>query len=122
MLRLVHLETVRAERTSGPLTMVIFALPDNDADQSAEFLETVLPEKIRLSDAAGWLSENEMAVLLPETSIGGARTFLAEFRKFCGKTQSLPNLSLWRYEGKWIAEQETPATPPAKPATLAMSA
>ncbi len=121
MVRLVQLECARAERNGAPLSMVVFPTSSN-RQPSFEFLERLIPEKIRLADAAGWISDNELAVLLPETAVGGAKTFIEILQKQFGRARTLPAFDLYRFEGKWVPEAEMPATQTAEPARLAMSA
>ena len=122
MVRLVQLECARAERNSAPLSMIVFPIGAGRRTESFEFLERELPEKIRLADAAGWISDKELAVVLPETAIGGARNFIGLLKKQCGRTRPLPDFDLYRFEGKWITDSETPVAQPAEPAALALSA
>lgn len=122
MVRLVQLECARAERNGAPLTMVVFPLSSDRKSASIDFLERLIPEKIRLADAAGWISDRELAVLLPETAINGAKTFIDLLKQHCGRTRALPEFDLYRFDGKWVSESEKSVAQPAAPQTLALSA
>lgn len=122
MVRLVQLECARAERNGAPLSMVVFPISTERQKAKIDFLERLLPEKIRLADAAGWISDRELAVLLPETAIGGARNFINLLKKQCGRGHALPEFDIYRFDGKWVPESEQPVVRPAEPQTLALSA
>ncbi len=122
MRRLVHLECLRAERNGAPLSMVVFPVGTDELGATVEFLEKALPEKIRLADAAGWIGDAEMAVVLPETGLAGARAFVELLRKQLQRGRAMPSFTIFGFDHKWIAESEKPAARPSEPVKLAMSA
>jgi len=76
-------ERARAARNSHRFSVVAFRYPENvrkkTAPCDARFLR-LLARRVRLTDAVGILSEDEVGVFLPETSYYGAQVFAQRIR------------------------------------------
>lgn len=82
MYRILERERARAARTGVGLSVVIFA-PRllEQADATWAFLAETLRERLRLTDAAGWL-DDRLCVILPGTATPGATKLVDDI---CGR-------------------------------------
>src|SRR5439155_7177121 len=72
--RILDRERARADRTGDPLAAVTFAPPSaENGDDTLAAVAKALPERIRLTDEAGWLDDRQVCALLPCTGHEGAR-------------------------------------------------
>lgn len=89
LLRQLHIEKRRTDRTKSPLSVVVFTLDSVDAADHSGFwqLLQLLSESKRVTDILGYLSDQKVALLLPHTDAGGAHALIAIIRK---KAERLP--------------------------------
>ena len=72
-LELLRLEKRRAERTKMPLSIAILAFDNEKSTEVKYDFLKYLDGKIRDTDVLGYLGENQICVLLPDTSETGAK-------------------------------------------------
>ena len=66
-------ERVRADRSCMPFSILAIELPgDRSTPRDFVFLARVLDRRLRITDTSGFLEDNRVAVLLPETPKAGA--------------------------------------------------
>lgn len=67
-------EQARCDRNQHQFSLVDFEVGDSESDSNrSQILAHVLTNRIRFVDEAGWLSKQHIGVLLPCTSMDGAR-------------------------------------------------
>lgn len=82
MYRILERERARASRTREGLSVVIFAPRSlEQADATWAFLAETLRERLRLTDAAGWL-DDRLCAILPGTATPGATKLVDDI---CGR-------------------------------------
>ena len=74
-LDLLDRERGRADRNSHGFSLVIFDLDSEKTDKQIRALAKMLHRRMRATDIAGWVDEQRVGILLPETYNEGARTF-----------------------------------------------
>lgn len=81
--QLIHYERSRADRTDSRFTLVNLELDFDTVSRHAfrRFIATLFV-KMRDIDHAGWFSHNRIGVLLPDTTISGAQTFIKSFHAY----------------------------------------
>jgi len=65
-------ERARADRNNHLFSVLVFDFVDHKGDTDSDTLIRRLGERVRLSDEIGWLEDERLAVLLPETTRTGA--------------------------------------------------
>ncbi len=72
----IQRESARVDRSGGEFALVIFKLPRRDLDPRATVrLSKTILKRVRATDDIGYFDEENLAVLLPETSAVGAWRF-----------------------------------------------
>jgi lipopolysaccharide/colanic/teichoic acid biosynthesis glycosyltransferase len=82
-LKQMEREKLRTDRSSAPLSVVLFRLENGETDRfgCVEALLRVLHQSKRETDFLGCLSEDLVALLLPDTDEAGARGFLRKIEE-----------------------------------------
>lgn len=83
-LDLVRYERLRCDRLNTPLSLVVVPVSGEegrvgtpDKPESAFDIVGLLVQRVRSSDSVGWFDAKRVAILLPVTSLEGARRFVA---------------------------------------------
>lgn len=73
---ILHQQMCRADRSRHDLAMAVF-IPVNDweADGLLDRFLNLLSDRKRCFDEIGWYGRNGLAIVLPDTTLEGARTF-----------------------------------------------
>ncbi|MHC4943838.1 MAG: hypothetical protein ACYTG7_12550 [Planctomycetota bacterium] len=111
--RTLEQQMCRADRTGNELCLVVFHLQDLAGREPImkRFIR-VLEERKRCIDEIGWYDASGIGVILPETSVEGAKKFAEELtaRTAGPGTERVP-FTLYTYSG----EEEQPDGPMEKP-------
>lgn len=89
--RLVEYEKLRSDRYDTPLSLVATRVGgcSDDDDAAAAAVVHTLAQRVRKTDAIGWLDDGRIGVLLPATDAAGAQAFAGslkrELRLPCGE-------------------------------------
>ncbi len=75
--QLIQRERMRCDRTQGVCSLLVFTLVEADRHEGVTQLETLLNQRLRLTDEKGFVDRLRIGALLPETQAAGARA-LAE--------------------------------------------
>jgi lipopolysaccharide/colanic/teichoic acid biosynthesis glycosyltransferase len=96
--RILERERARADRTNEPLAMIVFApATSREHDKAALELVQVLRNRIRLTDVCGWLSDNEICVVLPGTHLEGARSVADSICELLSADTTPPPCTIYVY-------------------------
>lgn len=80
---LIYYERERSERTNSPFSLIHIDFSkinkSTDAQAFKEFIKTIEPS-FRTIDRAGWVKDNTICILLPETKIDGAKHAAVKFK------------------------------------------
>jgi lipopolysaccharide/colanic/teichoic acid biosynthesis glycosyltransferase len=80
-------EKRRADRSKAPLSIAIFHLQDEGitGKDPIEELLNLLQKKTRQTDIKGWIDQNEIGLILPDTNGEGANRFIEKIENENGK-------------------------------------
>ena len=75
--RIINRERDRANRTGEIFSLVVFIAPDSNGKQhNLEKLVNIVVRSMRSIDVIGWLDDDHVGILLPETENSGAHKFV----------------------------------------------
>jgi lipopolysaccharide/colanic/teichoic acid biosynthesis glycosyltransferase len=98
----IRQERARAERNGHGFSMVVFGtLSDRDQSKALAAVAKVLLERMRDTDEAGWLADQTLCAILPETKPHGAERLIADVKK----QFTLPDdieYRIYCYPSNWI--------------------
>jgi lipopolysaccharide/colanic/teichoic acid biosynthesis glycosyltransferase len=91
-------ERVRSDRTGDPLALIVFAADDpSPANAACRRLVSLLEQRLRCTDEPGWWTDQEVCVVLPHTSVDGARAFAGDVCTRLPKDQTPLRWTLYAY-------------------------
>lgn len=96
-------ERARSDRNGHQFSLVVFNVgnPEPDSTQ-VRHLVHVLTNRIRLTDEAGWLDNQHIGVLLPDTSATGAWRLADDVCKTFTADNSSPECTVYTYPSSWF--------------------
>lgn len=99
-------ERARADRGNKKFSLLVFEVEGFDENSSfAKFLVKFLSSRVRLSDVIGKFNENNIGILLPDTTSEGACKLAEEIRQKIALTVSSPACKVYMYPSpKWPGE------------------
>lgn len=103
----VEREQMRCTRTGGMFVIVVFSLGASDTSRKRRALSKVLAERLRATDAAGFI-DNQLVMILPETSRIGAELVAREIWQLSGSTQS-PAFDVYHFPETGVEEAVCPS-------------
>lgn len=109
MRRLIECERARTDRNGDPFTLVTFSLRRPDDRKTLRQLAHTLQRRLRLIDAAGWMSEEQLAAVLPSTPPAGAWKVADDVCLSVASDQALPVCKVYCYPCDWPADEEREA-------------
>lgn len=90
-------ERARAERSKTPFSLIVMTWSGKlPTDAALARLTKTLTARLRLTDEAGWLGKNRLALVLADTSEGGAWKVLRDVCQVLGE-QSQPKCEVFVY-------------------------
>jgi GGDEF domain-containing protein len=91
-------ERCRADRNHHEFSLVVFDIGNPNAGEThLRCLARVLTNRIRCTDIAGWIDDQNLAVLLPDTSSAGAWRLADNVCKLVGIKIAPPNCTVFNY-------------------------
>jgi lipopolysaccharide/colanic/teichoic acid biosynthesis glycosyltransferase len=91
-------ERVRVDRNQSPLAVLTIELPSDRATASDfDFLGRLLVRRLRITDTIGWLSQNLVGVLLPDTDKSGAWKVASDICSVYPVGHDRPNCEVYVY-------------------------
>lgn len=97
MRRVLQREHARAARHGKPFSLVVLHIDRLAAHRAVRRLHQAICRRIRLTDEIGWLDNDRLAVLLPQTTDAGARQFASHLRQLPQFLAVWPRLSVHIY-------------------------
>jgi len=96
-------ERARADRGNKKFSLLVFEVEGFDENSTfTKFLVKFLSSRVRLSDVIGWFNENNIGILLPDTTSEGAYKLAEEIRQKVALTISSPACKVYMYPSpKW---------------------
>lgn len=94
----IERESARADRSGGEFAMVLFRLQnlDRQSNSTVRVAKTIL-KRVRATDDVGWYDDQNIGVLLPDTSAAGAWRFADQVCALVEKKQTRPICSVYCY-------------------------
>lgn len=109
MQRVLQREHARADRHGKPFSLVILHIDRLAAHRAVRRLCQAIRQRARLTDEIGWLDNDRLAILLPETTDAGAQQLTAHLRELPQFAAVAPRLSVHVHS----PAPTTPAAPTA---------
>jgi len=78
-------ECIRSDRTGSHFSLVVLYIQDIDIKKTLHGLAIYLKQRLRSIDEAGWLDDNTIGLLLPETQVEGANKVASDL---CNKFET----------------------------------
>ena len=105
--RIVQREQARVDRHGGQFSVVVFE-PDGVARGNGQFhaLASVIAHRIRLTDEGGWLDEQRIGVVLPDTAPDGAWYLADDVCRLSRGTLSRSQCTVYVYPFDWPFDKE----------------
>ena len=79
----LHYERERSERTNNPFSLICIDLSktkEYSNGQDFEKILNIITSSIRIVDRVGWIQENLIGIILPDTPKGGVVTVVEKFK------------------------------------------
>ncbi|MCC6422619.1 MAG: hypothetical protein IT447_04010 [Phycisphaerales bacterium] len=118
MQRVLQREHARADRNGQPFSLVVLHIDRLASHRAVRRLFAAIRDRARLTDEIGWLDNDRLAILLPETNDIGAQQFTAHLRDLRQFSAVMPRLSVHVYPPTPVAAPASPAAAREIDATL----
>jgi lipopolysaccharide/colanic/teichoic acid biosynthesis glycosyltransferase len=106
-------EKIRSDRSNHVLSLLVFDTNHLDKKlQTNKHLEYVIAGRIRSIDVAGWLDNRYVGVLLPYTSMTGARRLADDICQTIAAKACPPQCTVYTYPFYWFFDNNGQATKP----------
>jgi lipopolysaccharide/colanic/teichoic acid biosynthesis glycosyltransferase len=103
----VEHERARSDRTGSRFCVVVFKVGDFEEDLSnACFLPDALTQRVRSSDVVGWFDEQQVGVLLPDTTPEGAAEFAEKAFQSAVGIPAPPARQIYTYPSGYLDGEE----------------
>lgn len=103
MQRILILQRALADRHGREFSLVAFSLPDSESCEADVCrLASALLGRCRSTDVVGWLSENQIGVVLPFTSGEAAWKFADNACKIMAETSIHQKCNVYTYPSDWL--------------------
>lgn len=103
----VEREQMRCTRTGGMFVIVVFSLESSDTSRKRRAISKVLGERLRATDAAGFVDQ-QLVMMLPETSRIGAELVAKEIWQQSGCAQT-PAFDVFHFPETSVEEAACPS-------------
>jgi lipopolysaccharide/colanic/teichoic acid biosynthesis glycosyltransferase len=114
--RIIECERARTDRNGDPFTLITLTLRNSETDRATLlYLARVLKRRLRLIDEAGWLSDRQLAVVLPSTPTAGAWKVADDVCLSVPPNQPLPVCKVYCYPADWLESRDERATAETQP-------
>ncbi len=105
--KVIDRERDRANRTGEIFSLVVVVLPEQTKRQKAlATLGDTLSSRVRSIDAVGWLDQQHVGILLPETNSAGARKFAGKIDQDLHPAQFLLNYEIFTYPSDYLTDPQ----------------
>jgi lipopolysaccharide/colanic/teichoic acid biosynthesis glycosyltransferase len=106
--RILQRERARSDRSGEGFCLAVFATGKNRADcEALAHLARILDRRLRLTDDAGLLDKRTIGVVLPATSISGAKTVIDDVCVSIPAGLPLPECKVCCYPSEWPADENS---------------
>jgi hypothetical protein len=90
-----------AEQTGQEFSLLVFELGDGSASyELAQKLWQVIYRRVRFSDAVGWLSNQSLGVILPNTPFAGGHKLAEDICRLCDVSPTSVSFKIYTYQGE----------------------
>ena len=97
-------ELARASRYGHEFSVLVF---NGTITERIEDLKRVLSIRIRSTDEAGWLDEQSIGVILPDTPTEGAREVAADLSQQMATGEQPASCRVYTYPSQWLSVSRT---------------
>ena len=116
--KILERERVRTDRTGHEFSIVVFEIVDSkDYESLIQYLSYVLSQRVRCYDEIGWITEQRLGVILPDTLAEGAQKLADDICSLIIPKALHPKYSIFTYPSNWIngsqGERSESDEPPA---------
>jgi lipopolysaccharide/colanic/teichoic acid biosynthesis glycosyltransferase len=104
-------ESARSDRSGRPFSLVLVR-PDpilQNTSRGWRLVKNVV-RRVRETDRIGWFAPGVLGVILPDTSVEGARRLLADLRPMLGELDETSQIQVFLYPTQW--PEPSPANSP----------
>jgi lipopolysaccharide/colanic/teichoic acid biosynthesis glycosyltransferase len=102
---ILEFERARSNRNGHQFSLVVFDIRNSESDNiRGRHLASVLANRIRSIDKAGWLDNERMGVLLPYTSAAGAWRLADDVCRTIDGRVSPPECAVYTYPSVWFPD------------------
>lgn len=108
--RIIERERARTDRNGDPFTLVTLSARRPDDRTALLLIAAELGRRLRLIDEAGWLSQGELAAVLPSTPVAGAWKVADDLCLSVPPEQTLPVCKVYCYPSDWLPDENPTAT------------
>lgn len=106
--RVLQRERARSDRTGDVFSLAVFAVGGSNADSDTlAHLARILQRRLRLTDDAGLLGEQKIAIVLPATPASGAWTVVDDICVCVPAGLPLPECVVYCYPTDWSSGEKT---------------
>jgi lipopolysaccharide/colanic/teichoic acid biosynthesis glycosyltransferase len=106
--RILQRERARSDRSGEVFCLAVFATGKTKADRDTlAHLARILERRLRLTDDAGLLDKRTIGVVLPATSVDGARTVIDDVCLSIPAGLPLPECKVCCYPTEWPADEDS---------------
>lgn len=103
LLKILERESIRSERNKSKFALAVFELAGSKAGNAhIHNLVNALEQRARCYDEIGWIEENRLCVVLPVTSLQGAKTFAKNVCHEIMLKQIQAKYKIYTYPGNWF--------------------
>lgn len=100
-------ERARVERNDHKLSLVLFKRERlNTGTAPLQHTIDVIVHRIRSTDEVGWFDNHRIGVILPDTSIDGAKKFASDVCEIIAATSPPPACEIYTYPSKWLSKDD----------------
>jgi lipopolysaccharide/colanic/teichoic acid biosynthesis glycosyltransferase len=106
MRRIIDCERARTDRNADPFTLITLSARQAEDRRTLLHLAPILKRRLRLIDAAGWLDQRQLAVVLPSTPVAGAWKVADDLCLSIPDDHALPACKVYCYPSDWPADEQ----------------
>ncbi len=100
---IIRRERARVDRNSHCFSLAVFEIPRRNVDRKLyeQRLADTLVERSRFTDETGWLTKDDLGVLLTETGEEGTRVFADHVKLVMARWGPIPTCTIYTYPTGW---------------------
>lgn len=107
--RILDRERGRSDRNGGFFSLLDVTLSDTPADPGILSLLHVLKDRMRTTDAIGWLENGHVGVIMPDTTLEGAARLIEDVKSQLAADSAILDFTIYRYPETGQTGQHQPS-------------